>query len=70
MPLMCRKKGKVTRILDNILGTPPNQHEARVNTPRIREIDVQRVLLMLGGGGMPNNGGMMPDNGNNQMPMQ
>jgi hypothetical protein len=65
MPLMCRKEGKVTKIVEKIMGTPPNQHKAHINSPQIREKDMQRVLLMLGMGGMPN-----PDPGNNQMPQQ
>jgi len=61
MPIMPRKEGKITKIVENILGTPPNKHKAYVNTPRIREADVQRVVLMLGQGGMP-------DLSNQQMP--
>ena len=61
---MCRKKGKVTRIVEKIMGTPPNQHQAQVNTPRIREVDMQRVITMLGAGGMPTPAG------NDQMPLQ
>jgi|KBSSwiStaDraftv2_1062776.scaffolds.fasta_scaffold83525_3 hypothetical protein len=53
MPLMVRKEGKVKKITENILGTPPNQQKAHLRTPQIREVDMKRVLLMLGMGGMP-----------------
>lgn len=69
MPLMYRKEGKITKITEKIMGTPPNKHKAYVNTPRIRDVDMQRVLLMLGNGGMPTQGNNQQGGNNNMMPM-
>lgn len=68
MPLMYRKEGKVTKIVEKIMGTPPNQHKASINSPQIREKDVQRVLLMLGQGGMPSQNNQQGGN-NSMMPL-
>lgn len=69
MPTVCRKEGKVTKIIEKIMGTPPNQHKAHINTPRIRETDMQRMLLAIGQGGMSPMGNNQQGGNNNMMPL-
>lgn len=69
MPTVCRKEGKVTKIIEKIMGTPPNQHKAHINTPRIRETDMQRMLLAISPGGMSPMGNNQQGGNNNMMPL-
>lgn len=58
MPVMQRRSGKPTKIVESILGTQANKHKPHLNTPRVREVNLQTFLLRLGLGGTPGNDNM------------